>query len=402
MSIADKLVTIAENQSKVYDAGKLAVLRDSKHMNAKASGAVVAVNDVSPIEHDMMVKVKSKNLLPCPYVSTYSSYQGIEYTVNDDGSITMDGTATGTSTFVIFGAGTGANATPLGSAFITGDKYMFSTKEILLEGVQFCNITYDSEGKAVSNRSIDSGTNSKTITVSEDGLRLYSYIRVATGTVLENFTIYPMIEHGETATEYVPYNVDLSQVNVKRYGKNLFESNADTLEMVSPEPRRYGYLILLPAGTYTVHAESLVEEFNTWVYHEARDMSGTQIGNIGENYNHPVVGSKLRTVTFTVDEDFYYVIYAAGVTTANNAEAIFKRFNIQLEVGDTATPYEPYIETTTYQANADGTVDGVRSVSPSMRLTNDTDGVTMDCSYLRDIDTYIDNLTMSVAMTGGD
>ena len=47
-------------------------------------------------------------------------------------------------------------------------------------------------------------------------------------------------------------------------------------------------------------------------------------------------------------------------------------------------------------ASADGTVTGVKSVSPGMTLVTDTDGVLIECSYLRDIDRYIDTLT------GGD
>lgn len=345
MSIADKLVTIAENQSKVYDAGKLDVLRDSKYMNATASGAVVAVNDVSSIEHDVVVKVGSKNLLPypyynaderahngvtftvnadgtinatgtatatayyylahsteikfdceatisakgltadigvvyvvdgtpiylttnnqsrqvqanavissirvyinggatvdvsgvavqiekgttatpytpytenlegvtvkrygknllpCPYVSKNNTAAGIAYTVNEDGSITMNGTATGVSTFAVFGKGAGANATPFGSAFIIGEKYMYSTKEVLPVGVQICNFIYKSGG-GTTGRNIESGTSGKTITISEDGLGLYSYIRIDPGTVIDNFTIYPMIEKGTVATDYEPF-----------------------------------------------------------------------------------------------------------------------------------------------------------------------------------------------------
>ena len=62
MSIAEKLQTIAENEQKVYNSGKLAVLKDSKYMNANVNGTVIAVNDVSPIEHELGVSVRSKNL----------------------------------------------------------------------------------------------------------------------------------------------------------------------------------------------------------------------------------------------------------------------------------------------------------------------------------------------------
>ena len=73
-----------------------------------------------------------------------------------------------------------------------------------------------------------------------------------------------------------------------------------------------------------------------------------------------------------------------------------------LELGSTATDYEPYKEPQTATANTDGTVDGLTSASPNMMLVPDTEGVTINCEYYRDIDAYIDNLMMNVALTGGE
>ena len=57
----------------------------------------------------------------------------------------------------------------------------------------------------------------------------------------------------------------------------------------------------------------------------------------------------------------------------------------QLEIGATATEYEPYITPTEYIPTADGTVNGVTSLYPNTTLTTDTDGVSIDCKYNRDI-----------------
>ncbi len=277
MSIAEKLQVIAENEQKVFEAGKRAVLKDSKYMNATASGAAVALPDVSSVEHEVAVQLSSevltdfsavtvkrygKNLLPFPYKDKTKSAGGITFTANDDGTITANGTATSDTVFVLCG-GSGMNAMPLKYAFVTGETYVYSTGAILPAGVEICNFLYDANGKTHSGRTVSSGTHSKTLTISEDNLRLYSYFRIAKSTVLDNFTIYPMIEKGATATEYEPYIVT----------------------------------------EHTPHADGLVT---------------------------------------------------------------------------------------------------LPNLSPVMTLATDTDGVTIDCSYLRDIDTYIDNLTMNVALTGGD
>jgi hypothetical protein len=45
----------------------------------------------------------------------------------------------------------------------------------------------------------------------------------------------------------------------------------------------------------------------------------------------------------------------------------------------------------TYPVNADGTVSGVKSISPEMSLYTDKNGVTLDVAYNADTKLYIDN-----------
>lgn len=57
----------------------------------------------------------------------------------------------------------------------------------------------------------------------------------------------------------------------------------------------------------------------------------------------------------------------------------------QLEIGATATEYEPYITPTEYIPTADGTVNGIISLYPNTTLTTDTESVIINCKYNRDI-----------------
>ena len=59
--------------------------------------------------------------------------------------------------------------------------------------------------------------------------------------------------------------------------------------------------------------------------------------------------------------------------------AIFSNF--QVEIGDTATEYEPCTPTE-YTVNVDGTVDGVMSLYPVTTLMSDTANVAISCEYL--------------------
>lgn len=109
MSIADKLITIANNTPSVCEK-----LKSSK---TSVSGSAIAVNDVNATEHGVDINLTSdtitdfsgvtvsrygKNLLKTETKSGTTS--GITHTVNDNGEITLTGTAgTGGSTIFVFG-----------------------------------------------------------------------------------------------------------------------------------------------------------------------------------------------------------------------------------------------------------------------------------------------------------
>ena len=88
MSIAEKLVTIAENQEKVYMSGKIDTLDESKYMHPTVSGSVISVNDVNSMEHSLGVKVESKNLintnLPLYHTRSYGDLDSFDFTTTDN------------------------------------------------------------------------------------------------------------------------------------------------------------------------------------------------------------------------------------------------------------------------------------------------------------------------------
>lgn len=245
----------------VFNAGKLAVLKDSKYMNANEIGAIVSVNDVSPIEHNVGVKLTSKNL----YAPTLRDFKhnGITAVKNNNNTYTINGTA---SEIIYIHVGEVLSCEK-------GKTYYFSggTANIFL-AYQLRNNGSGVDTIRVEDR-VQSGnaTNWNEVNV---------VIVIPKGTVADNVIIKPMISLFDN-TPYTPYIADFSGVNVTRCGKNLFDKN--------------------------------------------------------------------QTVT----------------------------------------------------ANADGTVEGLTSLSPNMTLYTDNDGAIVNCQYYRDIDTYIDNLLINFAMTGG-
>ena len=94
--------------------------------------------------------------------------------------------------------------------------------------------------------------------------------------------------------------------------------------------------------------------------------------------------------------DFKYI----ATWLADNTTVIFK--DLQIQLGDASSDYEPYIEPTEYTPNTDGTVDGVESLYPNTTLMTDTDGVIIDCEYNRDINKAFAELQAAIISLGGN
>ncbi len=75
--------------------------------------------------------------------------------------------------------------------------------------------------------------------------------------------------------------------------------------------------------------------------------------------------------------------------------------DIQIEVGTTKTDYEAYF-CTEYELNADGTVDGVKSLYPVTVLSTDSTGVNVKAEYNKDTNKVMENLVNAIISLGGN
>ena len=392
MGIGDKLKTIADNQERVYNAGfekgtvyghaygehigysrgyeegydsgfskgKLSILEQSQYMSRQVTGHSIYANDVSPIQHNMAVSVFA------PAATVFSE------------TIEIEGPG---------GGGLGYGIANL--IFIEGKEY-----QIKANGVLYKYTGYVDEGGYYCLGERESG--------------IYPF-EFAYDTYDQTYCLYWI--GNEKKVEFAIYEPeeDMTSVKVKRYGKNLFEHNPDNLQVVKytslstgAVSERMGYSIYLPAGTYTVHAEK-AQEYTSgcFIYHNAVDKDGNTIKSLGgSNYSHPVANTELKTVTFTIDQDFYYIIYNANAhLDKTSTQQIFDKFNIQLEVGGAATPYEEYIMEE-FDSDEEGKLT-IPSISPNMFLYVERETANIDCLYFADIDSFINNLTINIATTGG-
>ena len=60
-------------------------------LKGSKSGSAILIDDVSPVTHEMGVRVRGKNLIPYPYYDNVTERDGVTYTINSDGSVTANG-----------------------------------------------------------------------------------------------------------------------------------------------------------------------------------------------------------------------------------------------------------------------------------------------------------------------
>ena len=124
---------------------------------------------------------------------------------------------------------------------------------------------------------------------------------------------------------------------ITRYGKNLFDKSAEIAQCTYGGVTRWGYLIELPAGTYTTHLEHIGEASSNYVYGYHYDANGNSKGSAQLSN-----ATKLNAWTFTIAEgDKVYIIHGKD-QSQSAAVNVFAKYNTQIEAGSVATAFEPY------------------------------------------------------------
>ena len=153
-----------------------------------------------------------KNLLPYPYYDTSKTVNGLTFTVHDDGSITIKGTATANTSFRLAGNGSGVNATPLPIWIVPGETYYLKPQNAMPSGARLLVYFYDEANQvigSISAQAYNSGT------VPATTVKYWAIISINSGVSIDQ-TIYPTLNRGSTAVDFEPYkggtfNIDLGQ-----------------------------------------------------------------------------------------------------------------------------------------------------------------------------------------------
>lgn len=272
-------------------------------------------------------KQETKNILTFPYkCGNGNTNNGITYTVNSDGSVVANGTATANSsldigainfeagkTYTIYHAPSGASS---------------STYRILVDGVK--NI-YE------ANHTFKAGSN----------MSVHMFLVVASGQTVENLKFYPMVVEGDSIDNWQGFEptpdtpIEVESVGDKT--KNLINPKASLTTLIGVYK---GIDVTKYINQNVILSISLKEGksvpkgiyFGVPYYQSGSPTQSLWFVNNGEiKYN----AYNLKQLA-----DFYpnLTIIGIGVYPATQAswDKIFDAFDVQLEFGTKATDYEPY------------------------------------------------------------
>ncbi|MBE6749939.1 MAG: collagen-like protein [Ruminococcaceae bacterium] len=316
------------------------------------SGNCITANDVSPFEHNLEVKVKRnpKNFMPYPFVgiapNSSVTVNGVTFTDNGDGTITANGTATANASIKLYADEkifTGIHIVSGCPANGGSGKYGL-VYQVLKDNV--------SQGYWIESGSgIARNMNNETFKLEA---------RVYAGYTANNIVFKPQFEVGNKPTEFAPY-VDVSKVSVGVRENNLLSVDSVTV----------------PYAEETVVFEG-VEEGKFILSFDYNLLDGLQQAPLFE----------IRGVSEEFGGGAFYV---EGNINPFLFNGIINKVTMYNWHGATSGSIDNISLTKTVLANADGIVEGLKSVSPKMTLITDTNGVFIECAYNADTKMYIDN-----------
>lgn len=257
---------------------------------------------------------------------------GITFTINNDGSIKINGTSTNDAYINLY------SSTTSNLINDSNKTYNFS------KGINNTNISL-AIYEYISTWSTKANTTDKSVQYTPSGNQTGQIFRITIGNnkTINNVTIYPMLTEGTEALPYVPYGNNY--VYTKIVGKNLFDKdnaniinayiNTTNSTIVSNSNARTVYIGCKPNTTYTISRKA----GQRFVVLSTKELPAN--GVIGTNRVYDNTGSQLTITTGEEDEYLAVFYYLSSVDTLTEEEI---RSSIMIEQGTQATSYEPYKE----------------------------------------------------------
>ena len=201
------------------------------------------------------------------------------------------------------------------------------------------------------------------------------------------------LSHGDPSPENICPISGWTGCKVQRTGKNLCDAN-NLASTPTPIGDRHGVTIS-KAGTYTIHSDA-VGMGNAYIYAYPVNADGTY-GAL----KYIVAGTVRTATTITITDGVKLIVVdAARANSMAASKALFESWQIQIELGSIATPYEPYtgrsitinLGQTVYGGKLD-VLSGELTVYPYYASYN---GETLTGEWISDRDKYVSGTTPTI------
>lgn len=274
------------------------------------------------------------NLLENTAIS--QTINGVTFTVNEDKSVTVNGTATD---LVYFDINTTFDSTKMAGAIFNGfpPNYKGSTSNLI--------IRVSSKDSRISLQEI-LGNNSKIL---DNGKDLMFAMRINGGYTVNNLTVYPMITYADAnITEYHPYTGQ-KEICVDVLGKNLLKNIVyyeNTTVDYAPIIR--GDLCNIKKGdTYTVSADITALQDTKAYWNFSNEIFDYGFFTVQK-------GTFRYSYTAVAKEDCSNLQFIVLTKRATGDSVAIIASNCKLELGEVATEYEPYASQSLITPVSDG------------------------------------------------
>ena len=332
----DGLYTLLEQKNEIY----VQTATDTYTTRETAGGENIADGVQTPVKKITGKTVKTTNLIPYPYYNPSPTVKnGITFTVNEDYSVTANGTATADANYILV-----INSNPIlldnskaytlsGCPSGGGD----STYRIYIQDTSFSE-TYIDRGDGM--------------TFTPKNTEFYVYITISQGYTANNLVFKPMLNYGSSILPYMPYFPGLKNAFFKEIvstGRNLFSTETaipynnctyenGVVKQVSADSADYytWKIQLFKDSTFLTQSDVLFPQTGTIPALTIEKTSEANRLFLGLN------GREKDTLMMIDVSNFPNGKYTATWNVLNITQGSVSWNNIMLNYGSSAFPYEPY------------------------------------------------------------
>lgn len=329
---------------------RLHVVNTSQYLSMENIQIEVGSTATSYIEHQEQSYTINlgKNLLNNTKSTT--TLNGLTFTINEDKSVTITGTATSQTDFYLVGASStydniGLNAGTYNlSGCINGSSstYMLiAVRKNSSENTVIYPVSTSSDGIAIE--------------VGND-YTFRIFIRITNGTTM-NTTIYPQLEKGSTATSYAPYFTPIELCEMAGYQDYIYKNNGNWFIH-----KEIGKVVLNGSETWTKGSDT---SSNYYIIQNAI----TSVGNYADGLSNYFINAKVypsgSAGKFAIRDSGTSLMFNSSETSVENWKTWLTSHNISIYY-PLATPTETQIT----DENLIAQLEALRGASTYINQTN--------------------------------